>query len=103
MWAWWRKVLEMDVDGGGTAVRQQFAKKQKAADLNWSAVQAGYQYAVDDLTKNDPYVLEPMNATAGKIIIDGNEAAAMGAMFAGVTVVTWYPITPSSSVVENAD
>ena len=42
-----------------------------------------------------------MNATEGKIIIDGNAAAAMGAMFAGVTVVAWYPITPSSSVVEN--
>ena len=44
-----------------------------------------------------------MHATEGKIIIDGNAAAALGAMFAGVTVVTWYPITPSSSVVETAD
>src|SRR5262249_15050112 len=47
-----------------------------------------------------PFYVEPMNATAGKIIIDGNAAAALGAMFAGVTVVTWYPITPSSSVCE---
>ena len=46
-------------------------------------------------------MLEPMHATEGKIIIDGNAAAALGAMFAGVTVVTWYPITPSSSVVES--
>ena len=42
-----------------------------------------------------------MNDTAGKIIIDGNAACALGAMFAGVTVVTWYPITPSSSLVES--
>src|SRR5437667_7541449 len=42
-----------------------------------------------------------MNATAGKIIMDGNAAAAIGAMFAGVTVVTWYPITPSSSLCES--
>ena len=42
-----------------------------------------------------------MNETAGKIIIDGNAAAALGCMFAGVTVVTWYPITPSSSLVES--
>src|SRR6266404_6636901 len=42
-----------------------------------------------------------MNATAGKIIVDGNAAAALGCMFAGVTVVTWYPITPSSSLVES--
>src|SRR5260370_1918795 len=41
-----------------------------------------------------------MNKTAGKIIIDGNSAAALGCMFAGCTVVTWYPITPSSSLVE---
>jgi len=95
------KILDMDVAVVEHAVRQQFAKKQKAADLNWSAVQAGYQYAVDNLTKNDPYVVEKMNATEGKIIIDGNEAAAMGAMFAGVTVVSWYPITPSSSVIES--
>src|SRR5262249_35544132 len=42
-----------------------------------------------------------MHETAGKIIIDGNSATALGAMFAGVTVATWYPITPSSSVVES--
>ena len=42
-----------------------------------------------------------MNETAGKIIIDGNAAAALGCMFAGVTVVTWYPITPSSSLCES--
>jgi 2-oxoglutarate ferredoxin oxidoreductase subunit alpha len=83
-----------------TALRRQFAKKQKAADLNWAAVEAGYNYAAESLTKQDPFVLERMHATDGKIIIDGNAAAALGAMFAGVTVVTWYPITPSSSVVE---
>ncbi len=95
------KLLEMDVTEVERAVRNQFAKKQKAADLNWSAVNAGYEYAGETLTKHDPYCLERMNATAGKIIIDGNDAAAVGCMFAGVTVVTWYPITPSSSVVEN--
>src|SRR4029077_18399216 len=53
-----------------------------------------------NLKKVDPFRVEKMNATAGKIIIEGNAAAALGAMFAGVTVVTWYPITPSSSLVE---
>ncbi|MGB7549367.1 MAG: 2-oxoacid:acceptor oxidoreductase subunit alpha, partial [Terracidiphilus sp.] len=48
----------------------------------------------------DPYLIERMNQTAGKIIIDGNAACGMGAVFAGVTVVAWYPITPSTSVVE---
>src|SRR5262249_1007882 len=61
---------------------------------------AGFNYAASSLKKIDPFYVEPMNATAGKIIIDGNAAAALGAMFAGVTVVTLYPITPSSSVCE---
>ena len=95
------KIIEMDLTVVEASVRRQFAKKQKAADLNWAAVKAGYDYAAESLTKHDPFVLERMHATDGKIIIEGNAAAALGAMFAGVTVVTWYPITPSSSVVEN--
>jgi len=94
------KLISLDLKVVETALRRQFAKKQKAADLNWAAIEAGYNYAGESLTKRDPFVLERMHATDGKIIIDGNAAAALGAMFAGVTVVTWYPITPSSSVVE---
>ncbi len=94
------KLISLDMKAVEIALRRQFAKKQKAADLNWAAVEAGYNYASESLTKQDPFVLERMHATDGKIIIDGNAAAALGAMFAGVTVVTWYPITPSSSVVE---
>jgi 2-oxoglutarate ferredoxin oxidoreductase subunit alpha len=94
------KLFSLDMKVVETALRRQFAKKQKAADLNWAAIEAGYNYAAESLTKQDPFALERMHATDGKIIIDGNAAAALGAMFAGVTVVTWYPITPSSSVVE---
>jgi 2-oxoglutarate ferredoxin oxidoreductase subunit alpha len=95
------KLLSIDMEAVEHTVRKQFAKKVKAAELNLNAVRVGYDYASSTLTKQDPYTVEPMNATEGKIIIDGNAAAAMGAMFAGVTVVPWYPITPSSSVVEN--
>ena len=95
------QLLSIDMEWVEKTVRRQFAKKVKAAELNLKAVRAGFDYAASSLTKQDPYIVEPMNATQGKIIIDGNEAAAMGAMFAGVTVVTWYPITPSSSVVED--
>ena len=94
------KLISLDMKAVESALRRQFEKKQKAADLNWAAVEAGYNYASESLTKQDPFILERMHATDGKIIIDGNAAAALGAMFAGVTVVTWYPITPSSSVVE---
>jgi 2-oxoglutarate/2-oxoacid ferredoxin oxidoreductase subunit alpha len=95
------KLLSIDMESVEATVRKQFAKKVKAAELNLNAVRVGFDYASSTLTKQDPYVVERMNATAGKIIIDGNAAAALGAMFAGVTVVPWYPITPSSSVVEN--
>ncbi len=82
------------------AIRKQFANKVKAANLNLSAAQAGFDYAKANLEKRGAFYIERMNATAGKIIIDGNSAAALGCMFAGCTVVTWYPITPSSSLVE---
>ncbi len=94
-------LLKMDMVAVEAALRKQFAKKVKAADLNWGAVQAGFDYAAANFTKSDPFVLEPMNETAGKIIIEGNAATALGCIFAGCTVVMWYPITPSSSVVEN--
>jgi 2-oxoglutarate ferredoxin oxidoreductase subunit alpha len=94
-------LLSIDMELVEKTVRKQFAKKVKAAELNLTAVRVGFDYAKSTLTKQDPYVVEAMKATQGKIIIDGNAAAAMGAMFAGVTVVAWYPITPSSSVVES--
>jgi len=93
-------LLGIDMGQVEKAVRKQFSKKQKAADLNMGAVKAGFDYAASSLKKADPFVIQPMNKTAGKIIIEGNAAAALGSMFAGVTVVTWYPITPSSSLVE---
>jgi 2-oxoglutarate ferredoxin oxidoreductase subunit alpha len=96
------QLLSIDMQEVRKALVKQFGKrKAKAAELNWGAAQAGYDYAAKTFTKSDPYRVERMNETAGKIIIDGNSACALGAMFAGVTVVTWYPITPSSSLVES--
>jgi len=94
------KLLGIEMAEVEKAIRKQFAKKVKAANLNLAAVQAGFDYATATLPKQDPYCLQRMDKTTGKIIIDGNSAAALGCMFAGVTVVTWYPITPSSSLVE---
>jgi 2-oxoglutarate ferredoxin oxidoreductase subunit alpha len=93
-------LLSLDLAVVEKSVKKQFAKKQKVFDLNFGAVQAGYNYAQEKLVKQDPYFIEKMNQTAGKIIIDGNAAAGMGAVFAGVTVVAWYPITPSTSLIE---
>jgi 2-oxoglutarate ferredoxin oxidoreductase subunit alpha len=96
------RLLSIEMDEVHVALGKQFGKKKaKAAELNWGAAKAGYEFALKTFTEGVPYRVERMNATAGKIIIDGNAACALGSMFAGVTVVTWYPITPSSSLVES--
>jgi 2-oxoglutarate ferredoxin oxidoreductase subunit alpha len=94
------QLLRMDLARVEKEVQKLFAKKQRAMDLNLAAVRAGHDYAAASLPKADPFYVEESHQTTGKIIIDGNSATALGAMFGGVTVVTWYPITPSSSVVE---
>src|SRR5690349_4858659 len=67
------RLLLIDMEEIHKALFKQFGKKKaKAADLNWGACQAGYDYASQNFTKSDPYSIERMNATAGKIIIDGN-------------------------------
>jgi 2-oxoglutarate ferredoxin oxidoreductase subunit alpha len=94
------ELLTIDLSVVESGLHKQFAKKPKVFELNFGAVKAGYDYAKDKFTKQDPYFIERMDKTAGKIIVDGNAACGMGALFAGVTVVAWYPITPSTSVVE---
>jgi len=94
------ELLRIDVVEVEKAIRKQFKTKVKAADTNVKAVQVGIEYARANLVKTDPFRVERMNKTQGKIIIEGNAAAGLGAMFGGCTVVTWYPITPSSSLVE---
>jgi 2-oxoglutarate ferredoxin oxidoreductase subunit alpha len=83
------------------ALDAQLGRKPRALQLNHQAVRAGWEYAQANLPKRDPFRLERLNLTAGKILIDGNNAGALGALFGGVTVVTWYPITPSSSLIES--
>jgi 2-oxoglutarate ferredoxin oxidoreductase subunit alpha len=84
------------------ALSKQLGKKPKAMALNQAALEAGAAYAKEHFAEiAHPYRIQRMNATAGKILVEGNAAAAMGCMFAGVTVVPWYPITPSSSLPES--
>ena len=95
------KLLGIDLALMEKALGKQLGKKAKAVTLNAGALKAGWDYAEANFTKQDPYFIESMNATAGKILIEGNAAAAIGCMMAGVTVVAWYPITPSSSLCES--
>ena len=95
------KLLNIDLALMERALSKQLGKKAKAVALNAGALKAGFDFAQANLPKHDPFSLETMNATAGKILIEGNAAAAIGCMMAGVTVVAWYPITPSSSLCES--
>jgi 2-oxoglutarate ferredoxin oxidoreductase subunit alpha len=83
-------------------VRRQFQSKPKAVQVNLDAIKVGYDHWQDNFSKKDPYHLEPMTgAVEGKVLVEGNQAAALGALMGGVTVAAWYPITPSSSLCEN--
>lgn len=94
------RLLDIDMAEMGKALGKQLGKKAKAVTLNQGALQAGFDYAAANFQKQDPFHIEPMNETGGMILIEGNAAAAIGCMMAGCTVVTWYPITPSSSLCE---
>ena len=94
------KLLNIDLGQMAHALKKQLGKKIKAIELNMAALEAGSAYTEKHLIKSDPYWIEPMDRTAGMILVEGNAAAAFGCMMAGVTIVAWYPITPSSSLPE---
>ena len=95
------RLLDIDMSEMEVALNRQLGRKPKAVILNKGALDAGFQYATDELEKRDPFVVRKRTKTEGLILIEGNTAAAIGAMMAGVTVVAWYPITPSSSLCES--
>ena len=93
-------LLKLEMAEVEVAIGKQFSGKKRATEINVAAARVGYEYAVANLQATR-FSVERMNENANKIIIDGNSAAALGALFGGVTVVPWYPITPSSSLVES--
>ncbi|MEO6810594.1 MAG: 2-oxoacid:acceptor oxidoreductase subunit alpha [Isosphaeraceae bacterium] len=83
------------------AIRREFpGRKAKAAEINIKAAEVGFAWAETHLPAALPYRVQRLDATTGQILIEGNKAAALGAVFGGVNVLTWYPITPSSSLAE---
>ena len=95
------ELLQVEFAEVEKAIAKQFKGKEKAVKINVLAYKAGAEYAKANLPKLEKFRLERMNKTAGKIIIEGNAAAAIGCLMGGCTVVAWYPITPSSSLVES--
>lgn len=94
-------MLELELDEVNSAISFHFAEKVKARDLNIGAALAGYQWAEKNWAGIHPFTIRRMNANENKIMIDGNTASAIGLLFGGITVLAWYPISPSSDLCEN--
>jgi 2-oxoglutarate ferredoxin oxidoreductase subunit alpha len=92
-------MLDIDIEEVKKAIAKQFARKATATKLNTEAAIHGHEWAKENLPKAG-HTLRRGTATQGKIVIEGNQAAGMGLMFGGLTVLAWYPITPSSSLAE---
>jgi 2-oxoglutarate/2-oxoacid ferredoxin oxidoreductase subunit alpha len=93
-------LLAIDMDEIVAALNYHFKGKASAIKLNLSMVEAARTWTREQLTKADPYRVERMNMTDGMILIDGNSAGGLGALVGGVSLVAWYPITPSTSLVD---
>ena len=83
------------------ALKFHFKNKERPVSLNMSMVKAGAEWAAANLTKSDPFYVEPSDKTEGLIMADGNTAAALGSIYGGVQFAGWYPITPASSLAES--
>ncbi len=93
------RLLDLELPEVEAAIGRVFEGKAKAVALNVAAARAGFEHA-GSFTRPLGFRAARMDATRGKILVDGNAAAAHGAVFGGVTVLAWYPITPSSSLAE---
>jgi 2-oxoglutarate ferredoxin oxidoreductase subunit alpha len=93
-------LLNLDVERIRELLAQTYAKKPQLVDSNMKAIQLGYDYAKQSFTCPLPLHVQKMDATSGYIMIDGNTAAALGCVYAGATVAAWYPITPSTSLMD---
>ncbi|MDA0716320.1 MAG: 2-oxoacid:acceptor oxidoreductase subunit alpha [archaeon] len=95
------EILGIENEALESAVMKQFKGKASAIELNTSALSLGREYFIENLSKQDNYVLEPRERKQERFFIEGNEATALGCIFGGVQMLSWYPITPSSSLAES--
>jgi 2-oxoglutarate/2-oxoacid ferredoxin oxidoreductase subunit alpha len=93
-------LLELEIPVIEELVRETFARKTALIDSNMQAIDLGYEYAIQHFDCPLPARVERLDKTSGHIMIDGNTAAALGCVYAGATVGAWYPITPSTSLMD---
>lgn len=93
-------LLDIDMEVVKTLLAETFSGKSRLVEANMKAIQLGYDYATEHFECPLPLRVSRMDQTAGYIMIDGNTAAALGCLYAGATVGAWYPITPSTSLMD---
>ncbi|MDH5235136.1 MAG: 2-oxoacid:acceptor oxidoreductase subunit alpha, partial [Gemmatimonadota bacterium] len=93
-------LLAIDMAVVERMLTEKFAKKKSLLDANHTAIRLGYDYARANFACPLPFHLAPMDATSDAILMDGNTASALGALYAGATVGAWYPITPATALME---
>jgi 2-oxoglutarate ferredoxin oxidoreductase subunit alpha len=93
-------LLDLDVAKIRQLLAETYAKKPQLVDSNMKAIQLGHDYAKANLPCPLPLKVATLEKTRGHIMIDGNTAAGLGCVFAGATVGAWYPITPSTSLMD---
>jgi len=93
-------LLDIDLEVIKTLLQETFASKSHLVDSNLEAIRLGFDYAKENFVCPLPVRVAKMDKTAGKIMIDGNTAAGLGCVYAGATVGAWYPITPSTSLMD---
>ena len=96
-------LLDMGMEVFSAALTRQFSKKPQLAEANINALKIGYEYTEEHFPGVCQMSVKPSSGAKDMILIDGNSACALGAVFAGATVAGWYPITPSTSVVDAFD
>lgn len=94
------QLLDIELDEIRSSLMTHFGGKEKPVDMNMEMVKAAAGWASENLEKQDPYRVERDNQTEGLILVDGNTAGALGAIYGGVGFAAWYPITPASSLAE---
>jgi 2-oxoglutarate ferredoxin oxidoreductase subunit alpha len=93
-------LLNIDLSAVEDALVYHFGSQSKGAMLNISILRDAFEWAKTHLHKRDPYMVQKESRTGEMILLDGNSAGAMGAIFGGVTMAAWYPITPSTSLID---
>ena len=94
-------LLGIDEDAIEKCVEQQFRGKEKAIELNIRAISEGRAYAAENWDFDCHFDLEAREKSSDTFLIEGNEAIGLGSIYGGINMLSWYPITPSSSLAES--